>query len=235
MTVEVLFSEVCNLFGDAQNMAYLRQTLPTAEFIETPLTETPYFVGNTPDLIYMGSMTENTQRRVIDTLRPYKDRIAALIEGGTVFLFTGNAGEVLMRHISYVTEKIETDGLGLIDLTVETDLFSRYNGKILGMFGEIPVVGFRSQFSRVLGNNEKNAFLRVERGAGSDLQSKYEGVRINNCFVTAVLGPILPNNPLFTEYLVSLPGENAPAAFRKEAMAAYDQRLKEFRDPAVRF
>ena len=235
MTVEVLFSEVCNLFGDAQNAAYLKKTLPDAEFIETPLTDEPFFATGKPDLIYMGSMTENTQRRVIEKLRPLTDRLAALVNGGTVMLFTGNAGETLMKHISYVTEKIETDGLGILDLTVKTDLFDRRNGKVLGRFEDMDIVGFQSRFSRVFGVKEENVFVRVERGVGSDGEGKLEGVRMNNLFCTTLLGPILPVNPLFTEYLLRLAGSGAPAAFRSEAMAAYEQRLKEFKDPTTKF
>ena len=235
MTIEVLFAEVCNLCGDAQNVEYLKQTLPDAEVIHTALLDRPWFADHTPDLLYMGNMSERIQRRVIGTLRPYKDRLRELIGGGTVMLFTGNAGEVLMKHISYVTEKIETDGLGLLDLTVKTDWFNRYNGKTLGKCGDVDVIGFRSQFSMVYGDNTKNAFLTVERGIGINPESRYEGARVNNLFCTALLGPILPNNPPFTEYLLSLTGTPAKAAFREQAMAAYEQRLKEFRDPKTEF
>ncbi|MBQ7689523.1 MAG: hypothetical protein IJT27_09945 [Clostridia bacterium] len=235
MTVEILFSEVCNLFGDTKNVQYLKQTLPQAEFIETALTDTPYFANAAPDLIYIGGMTENTQRRVIAKLFPLKGRLQALIDAGTVILATGNAGEVFMKHISYVTERIETDGLGLVDLTVKTNLFDRFNGKVLGRFEDMDIVGFKSQFSFVYGDNEKNPFVRVQRGIGYNRKSKLEGVRINNFFCTSLLGPLLPNNPLFTEYLLKLAGADTPAAFRKEAMAAYEQRLKEFRDPTTKF
>ncbi len=235
MTIEVLFPEVCNLCGDAQNAVYLQQTLPDAEVIETSLLDRPYFADNTPDIIYMGNMSERIQRRVAETLRPYKDRLQELIDGGTVMLFTGNAGEVLMKHISYVTEAIELDGLGILDLTVKTDWFDRYNGKTLGKCGDIDVMGYRSQFSMVYGDNSQSAFLQVQRGIGSNRDSKYEGARVNNLFVTALLGPILPNNPPFTEYLISLTGTQAQAAFREQAMAAYEQRLSEFRDPKTEF
>ena len=235
MTIEVLFPEVCNLCGDAQNAVYLQQTLPDAQVIETALPDRPYFADNVPDIIYMGNMSERIQRRAVETLRPFKDRLQELIGGGTVMLFTGNAGETLMKHISYVTEKIELDGLGILDLTVKTDWFDRYNGKVLGKCGDLDVIGYRSQFSMVYGDNSQNAFLKVERGIGANRDSKYEGARVNNLFVTAVLGPILPNNPLFTEYLISLTGTQAQAAFREQAMAAYEQRLSEFRDPHTGF
>ena len=132
MKIEVLFSEVCNLSGDFQNVEYLRQSLPEADFIFTSLTDTPYFAENRPDMVLMGTMTEAVQRRVIETLRPYRDRLEKLIDDGVVFLMTGNACEVFVKHIDYVTEKLSVDGLGLFDLTAKTDLFHRYNGKFLG-------------------------------------------------------------------------------------------------------
>ena len=91
MKVEVLFSEVCNLSGDYQNVEYLRQTLPDAEFVFTALTQEPDFANHRPDVVYMGTMTEAIQRRVIDKLMPYKARIEDLIDDGVVFLVTGNA------------------------------------------------------------------------------------------------------------------------------------------------
>ncbi len=235
MTIEFLFPEVCNLFGDVQNVEYLHQCAPSATVIRTALTETPYFVSETPDVLYMGSMSEHTQRRVIEKLLPLKERLGELIDNGTVILLTGNAGEVLMKHISYVTEEIETDALGLLDLTVKTDWFARYNGKVLGTFENMKMVGFRSQFSMVYGDNTRSYFIKTERGIGINKESSLEGVRKNNLFVTALLGPILPNNPPFTEYLLSLAGNPAPAAFRPQAMAAYEQRLKEFGDSSTEF
>ena len=235
MKIEVLFGEICNFYGDPKNVEYLEKTLPDAEIIRTPLVGTPYFAEHRPDMILMGSMSESTQRRVIEVLRPYTDRIRALIDDGVVFLMTGNAYEVFTKHISYVTEEIKTDALGLFDLTVTTDLFHRYNGKVIGSCGGLTVTGFRSQFSRVYGDNSAEPFLTVERGIGLNETSKLEGVRRKNFFGTNLLGPILPLNPAVCEYLLSLCGVTAAAAFREAAMAAYDQRVKEFRDPETKF
>ena len=35
MKIEILFPEICNLFGDMGNMKYLKKCLPNAEFIST--------------------------------------------------------------------------------------------------------------------------------------------------------------------------------------------------------
>ncbi len=235
MVVEILFSEVCNLFGDGQNVTYLQASLPEAEFILTPLTGTPYFAENRPDMIYIGSMSENTQRRIIEKLMPLKDRITELVDAGIPILATGNAGEIFCKSIDYVTEGIQTEGLGLLDMTVKTNLFDRYNGKVLGQLEDIQIVGFRSQFSFLYGDNSGNYFVKCLRGDGINRESKLEGVRRNNLICTQIIGPILPLNPLFCEYFIGLTGQKADAAFREDAIAAYEQRLAEFRDPNVVF
>ena len=235
MTIEVLFGEVCGLYGDGQNAAYLKATLPEAEFVETKLTEEPWFVNGDPDMILIGSMSEKTQRLVIEKLRPHRARLLELIEKGTPILATGNACEIFCGHITYETEKLEADGLGIVDLSVKNHYFRRYNGKVLAEFEGMQIVGFRSQFSFLYGDNSENYFLKVSRGHGINKESMLEGFRVKNLIGTQVLGPILPLNPLFCEYLLKLAGCEAQAAFRKEAMTAYGQRLQEFRDPNVAF
>lgn len=235
MIVEILFQEVCGLYGDSQNPTYLQATLPDAEFIYTRLTDTPYFAQNKPDLIYIGCMSESTQRRVISKLMPLKARILELVEAGTVFLATGNAGEIFSKRIDYVSEELQIEGLGIFDLTVKTDLFKRYNGMVLGEFEDLKIVGFRSQFSFLYGDNTDNYFLKCIRGVGINPKSNLEGMRMNNLICTQLLGPILPLNPLFCEYLLGLCGIDAKAAYRESAMDAYTQRLQEFNDPKVPF
>lgn len=235
MVIEILFNEVCGLYGDSQNATYLQAALPDATFIYTKLTDEPFFAQNNPDMILIGSMSENTQRRVIEKLLPLKDRIEQLIQKGTVILATGNAGEVFCRHIDYVTEKMTAEGLGIFDLDVITNLFDRYNGKVLGEFEDLKIVGFRSQFSFLYGDNSKNYFVKCIRGDGINRESKLEGMRKNNLICTQILGPILPLNPYFCEHLIRLTGNEAPAAYRGAAISAYEQRIKEFSDPNVIF
>ena len=235
MTIEVLFQEVCGLYGDSQNPVYLQATLPSAEFVYTKLTDEPYFVNSTPDMIYIGCMSESTQRRVIAKLLPYKERLMQLIDAGVLILATGNAGEIFTKSIEYVTEKIETQALGVFDLTVKTDLFKRHNSMVLAQVADIQLVGFRSQFSFIYGDNTDHAFASCIRGIGINPDSKLEGMRKNNLICTQLLGPILPLNPLFCEYLLKCIGSDAPAAYRESAMDAYLQRLNEFTDPKVAF
>ena len=235
MVIEILFQEVCNLYGDGQNVTYLQATLPEAEFIFTSLTDTPYFVENTPDIIYIGSMSEAIQRRVLEKLMPLKSRIEELVDGGTAILATGNAAELFTKKIDYVTEELSVEGLGIFDLTVKTNLFDRFNGKVLAEFENMYLTGFRSQFSMIYGDNCGCYFAQCIRGIGINRESALEGMRKNNLICTQILGPILPLNPDFCEYFIGLTGTKATAAFKEAAEDAYSQRIKEFNDPNVVF
>ncbi|MBO5867392.1 MAG: hypothetical protein J6Q54_00600, partial [Oscillospiraceae bacterium] len=221
--------------GDSQNVKYLRATLPNAEFVFTALSDTPYFAEKDPDLIYIGSMSEATQRKVIEKLLPLKERLEALIAKGIPILATGNAGEIFCSKIDYVTEKLSVDGLDFFDISVKTNLFDRYNGKVLGEMDGMKIVGFRSQFSFMYGDNSDCYFVKCLRGVGINRKSKLEGLRKNNLICTQIIGPILPLNPLFCEYLIGLTQNTATAAYKEAAMAAYEQHLKEFSDPATVF
>ena len=72
MKIEILYSEVANLFGDMANIKYLEKFLPKAKFIYTTLNEKPRFIKEKINLVYMGPMSENSQELVIKTLSNYK-------------------------------------------------------------------------------------------------------------------------------------------------------------------
>ena len=235
MIIEVLFAEICNLYGDPQNVEYLKQTLPGAEIIHTSLDSEPYFAQNRPDMIIMGSMSDSMHSFVIQKLGRYKSRLEELISDNVVFLITGSAVDVFCNTIKNVTLENKTEALGLIPFDVKIDWFDRYNGKVLAEFNDMLITGFRSQFSMLYGEHNNNHFVKLKRGIGINRNSNLEGCRVNNFFATQILGPILPLNPLFCEYLISLTGEKAIAAFKEDAMNAYNQRIKEFSDPKIKF
>ena len=228
MKIEILFPEFCNLFGDMYNMKYLKKCMPDAEFIETALDEVPTFVNEDVNLIYLGPMTEKTQEKVITKLLPYKDRIEELIEKNVVFLFTGNAVEVLGKYIEN-EDGTRIDGLGIFDVYAKRDMMHRHNSYMIGKYEDIEVVGFKSQFTMMYGDNSNSYFLDVERGIGINKESKLEGIKKNNFIGTYVIGPILILNPLFTKKLMKMMGKEKDVALEDDVMAAYEARLKELK------
>lgn len=230
MKIEVLFPETCNLFGDMSNIRYLQKCLPEAEFWETPFEEDPRFLTETPDLIYLGPMTERTQERVIEKLLPWKERLSSLMDGDTCFLFTGNAMEVLGSYIEN-EDGSRIQGLGLLPLHAKRDMMNRHNSTFLGRFQGEEVMGFKSQFTMAFPEEELPGLFQAERGVGLNKKCRWEGVRVRNFFGTYLLGPVLILNPGFTRYLLSCMGEKEPRlAFEKEMNAAYEQRLKDFHE-----
>lgn len=236
MKIEILFPEFCNLFGDVSNMKYLRQCLPQAEFFETPFEEEPRFVTEDMDLVYLGPMTERTQERVIEKFLPLKARLRALIDRGAVFLFTGNAMEVLGRAI-FTEDGREISGLGLLPLTARRDMMHRHNSTFLGSFDAKPLMGFKSQFTMAYldedgaRNEGVEGLFPVEKGVGLNQRCPFEGVRKKNFFGTYLLGPLLILNPDFTRRLLRCMGVRDPAlAFEEDVEAAYEVRLRDFRE-----
>ena len=102
LRVEVLYPEVCNLFGNTYNIKYLEQSVEDIEIINTSLNDEPTFVKEDIDLVYMAPMTEKTQELVIEKLKPHTETIKKQIQENKAFFMIGNALEVV-----YNTEKIK--------------------------------------------------------------------------------------------------------------------------------
>jgi lipid II isoglutaminyl synthase (glutamine-hydrolysing) len=229
--IEVLFPEYCNLFGDSANVRYLQKTLPDAEFIFTKLDEEPKFLTEEMSLVYMGPMTENTQELVINKLKPYKNKLKEKIDSGLAFLFTGNALEVLGEYIDDGNGK-KIEAVGLYPYHAKRDMFHRHNSEELVTFGDMQIMGFKTQFTQCYPNEENFPWLfEIKKGMGMNLDTKGEGWKDHNFMGTYLVGPILPNNPNFCKYLLNLIGaKDAEPAFLSAAQAAYDKRLKDFMD-----
>jgi len=246
-TIEFLFPEVANLYGDPFNVRYLAKSIEISEpvnVIETALTEEPFFVKGDVDLIYMGSMSERSQEIVIETLLPYKERLEELIEAGTVMLFTGNAMEILGDSIEEFQENAASgteksvkkiSALGIAGLSAKRNMQTRFNtlfhGTLEGDDKAMPILGHKAVFSFSYGDNEKCAAFRSVKGCGINKESVFEGWRKKNAFATYLIGPLLVMNPEFTCYLIEkMGGKNAEAAFQKSAKECFDIRMKEFED-----
>ena len=235
LKIEVLFPEICNLFGNMYNIKYLEKSVQDIEIIYTSLTDTPKFVDEKVDMIYMAPMTENSQELVIEKLKPYTDKIKELIEQNQLFLVIGNALEIFGKYIEN-EDGSRIEGLGITDLYAKRDMMHRYNSLFLGKIEDIKIVGFKSQFAMSYGDNSSNYLFDALKGPGINEASKFEGIRINNFIGTYVLGPILVLNPYFTKYLLKLIGiKDINLAYEEEAVSCYKIRLKEFENPETNY
>lgn len=235
MKIEILYPEICCLFGDKANMRYFKLCLPDAEFIETPVTEQPLFLTEDVDMVYFGSCSESNQERILSRLKGHEERIRQLIDRGVIFLMTGNSFEIMGQYIEN-PDGSKIEALGLASFYAERTIPKRNNSLILAKFGKTDIVGYTSRFSNTYGIAPENKLFDIVKGYGSHIDDKIEGVRINNLFGTYLLGPFLIQNPDFTKYLITLLGsENPSLAFEEDIYQAFEERLAEFNRDIVFF
>ena len=223
--VELLFPELCNIYGESYNVEYLRRCSDEIEVINTNHMDTPAFVNEDVDMIYLGCTTERKQEQIIGILSQYRDRIIELIDKGVIFLATGNAVEIFGNYIEDAGRKI--DALGIFDFySVRYMSRDRHNSQFIGTFDDITVLGHRSKFSFAYGEFDDN-FIDIQKGIGMNPDTKKEGVRRNNFYGTYSLGPFLILNPLFAKKLMRIMGIDDTLCFEKEIVEAYEYRLTE--------
>ena len=125
LRVEVLYPEVCNLFGNTYNIKYLEQSVEDLEIINTSLNDEPTFVKEDIDLVYMAPMTEKTQELVIEKLKPYTEIIKKQIQENKAFLMIGNALEVFGKYIEN-EDGSKVEGLGITELYAKRDMMNTW-------------------------------------------------------------------------------------------------------------
>ncbi|MBQ0005144.1 MAG: hypothetical protein KBS68_04690 [Clostridiales bacterium] len=237
MRIEVLYPEICNLYGELGNIRCLKESLPDAEIIETHIKDKPVFLDEEVNLVYMGTMTERGQVMVIDALNPYKDVIKERIHEGMPFLVTGNAFEVFGKEIIEDNVKV-ADGLGLFDFVSRRSSIQRVNHLYVGDFRvseeeTIKVAGFKSLFGYAYGPAFECKLFDTVLGYGANEEIKEEGIRCHNFMATYLTGPLLILNPPFTKWLMNelMGAKDAVPAHYDAAMDAYNYRIEEYLRP----
>lgn len=229
MKIEILYKEVCNLYGDYYNHIYIKKNFQDSTIYETSLNETPHFINEDIDFIYIGSSSEKNQQIIIEKLLPYKERLTELINKNKIILATGNAMEIFGKEIIDKNKTIKC--LGIFNYYAKRNMDNRYNYLFLGEFDKIKIIGHKSQFSLIYDINEENGFIKKIRGLGNNFEADYEGFKKNNFYGTYLLGPILVINPYFTKYLMKQLKIKNKLVFEKEAIEAYKYTLNEFENP----
>ena len=233
--IEVLFPEICNLYGDLFNVELLKRSYPEIEIINTSLKSEPLFVKEKPNMIYMGSVTERGQELAAKKLYSYRKRIIELIDDNALILLTGNAIDIFSSYIELETgEQIRC--LDILPAIAQRHMMSRYNSLYLGKFMENEIVGFKSQFTHLYGDNADCYLFDTIKGAGLNPNLKNEGFKINNLLCTYLIGPVLLLNPPFAKYILKLIGINDPVlAYEQDCYESYYERIKEFNEPGKKF
>ncbi len=204
-----LYASDMNVYGDRGNVLTLAQRCRWRG-IEVDVEE--WGIGETGrltdfDLIFAGggqdrdqiAVSQDLQGPVGESLRQaIEDEVAVLTICGTYQLlgheFRTGGGTVL-------------PGIGVFDAWTEAGP-RRYIGDTvvraeLGL-ETVELVGFENHSGRTYLGSTGEPLGRVVVGAGNNGHDGLEGARYRNAFGSYLHGPLLPKNPAFADYLISL-------------------------------
>ncbi len=229
MKIEILYREIASLFGENGNIELMEQLFTDAEFFYTDLTQVPRFINENIDLVFIGPMTENNQEAIINELMPYKSAIAKKIEDGQHVLATGNALEIFGKKI--IDEDREIPALGVFDYYAKRDMKNRLNCIYHGLYKDIDVIGFKTQFTQCYPGENINYLLETKRGFGMNKSDTGEGIAHKNFIGTYLIGPLLVSNPTFTLEWLKRFEKKYKVPHYDTLLEAYEIRLEEFKNP----
>ena len=234
MRVEVLFPEICNLFGDMANIRYLKQCLPELEIIETSLKSRPVFLDQPVELVYMGSTSERGLQLVVNALSPVRDQLIERVKAGQLMLVTGTTLDAFGSSV-HSDWDLNIKGLGIFDTKAEYKMLKRHNSMFLGTFEGMEIVGFKRLFGLTYGAPAGNEAFHKVRGFGRNEAVDEEGFRMGGLLATHLIGPLLLMNPPFTKWLLRRMGADDQLAFEETINEAYRRRLAEFHSESFDF
>ena len=232
MKIEIMYPELCCLYGDKGNTKFLQQCLPEAEFVYTQLNEKPHFLTEEIDLCCMYSMSEQSQELILNRLLPHQAAITQAMESGkTLFLLTGNALELLGKYIQR-EDGSKVEALGICDTYSVRQAPNRFNTLIQAEFEGMTLLGYTSRFAHTHGVTEALAMAKVTIGTGCETGSKLEGIRTGRIVATYLLGPLLVANPDFSKWLLAQLGvSDAKLPFEADLYKAYEVKKQVFTRP----
>ncbi len=198
-----MYPDLLNMYGDIGNVKILKRRAEKRGIevhLHTLSAGEPF--GEGYDIIMLGAGQDFEMHIVSEDLSgEKKEKIAAHIENGGVFLAIGSGFQLLGNtYVSADGEKRE--GLGLLPVVTEPGE-KRLVGNIAVEIDGIPAVGFENHagLTRI---GDMMPLGRVLSGFGNNGEDGGEGLLYKNTFCTFLHGPLLSKNPSLADKLLLL-------------------------------
>ena len=202
-----LYPDLLNIYGDFGNIATLRNRCAWRGInVETEEIKTGYRVNpNEFDFYFIGGGQDTQQILASKELMKNKKRLEEAMNNDAVMLAICG-GYQLFGHYYQPLNGERLDGISLLDVYTTAGK-KRFIGNVSGTCDFIEnstVTGFENHSGLTFLQGETKPFIKLKKGKGNNGKDKTEGARYKNVFGTYLHGPILPKNPIFTDYLISL-------------------------------
>lgn len=205
ISIAHLYPKLLNLYGDLGNIITLTKRCQwrgiEVEFEEINIGDS---IKN-HDLYFIGGGQDKQQEEVAQELYSNRSELLAQRDDGAVFLGICG-GYQLFGHYYQPHDKDKLKGISLMDaytvagkkrfignVTVETDFLNPNT-----------LVGFENHSGLTYLDGETKPLGKTIVGAGNNGKDGFEGGRFKNVFGTYLHGSLLPKNPHFADYLISL-------------------------------
>ncbi len=205
ISIAHLYPKLLNLYGDLGNIITL---VKRCEWRGISVEFENIDIGDSikdHDLYFIGGGQDKQQEEVAQELYSHKAELTAQRDDGAVFLGICG-GYQLFGHYYQPHDKDKLVGLSLMDaytvagkkrfignVTVKTDFLTPNT-----------LVGFENHSGLTYLQGGTKPLGVVSVGNGNNGKDGFEGGRYKNVFGTYLHGSLLPKNPHFADYLISL-------------------------------
>ena len=200
-----LYPKHLNLYGDMGNIITLKKRCEWRGIGVEYLEVNPEDSIPECDLYFIGGGQDREQIAISSCLYKHKTFLSDQRDGGSVFLGICG-GYQLLGHYYQPFEGDRLLGVSLLDaFTVAGN--KRFIGNVTAKSDFLmpeTLVGFENHAGLTYLQGETKALATVEIGNGNNGEDRTEGARYKNVFGTYLHGSLLPKNPHFADYLISL-------------------------------
>lgn len=208
LNVCYLYPELLNLYGDWGNILALKKRCEWRgiKFNIKTISLNQRLEIEKYDLFFIGGGQDIQQKVVSKDLNKKAPLLKKAAEMNKVFLAICGGYQLLGKYYQPFSEK-KIKGVGIFDAWTEGSHY-RCIGNILIESKienqKIKIIGFENHSGQTYLGKNCQPLGKVIKGFGNNIKDKIEGARYKNCFGTYLHGPLLPKNPQFADYLISL-------------------------------
>ena len=199
-----LYPNEMNTYGDRGNLLTLARR---AEWHGLKLVVHYHHAGDKiplqVDLVLGGGGQDSAQTDIQADILRIGNKLHKLVEAGVPMLMV--CGTYQLFGNRFVTrDGAEIKGIGIFDVeTIGGDKRLIGNAAVQTTdYGTL--YGFENHSGRTYLKGDQQAFGTIVRGNGNNGEDKTEGARTYNAIGTYLHGPLLPNNPVLADHLLTL-------------------------------
>ena len=207
ISIAHLYPDLLNIYGDLGNITTIKNRCVWRGIeVKVENIKAGYRINpNEFDIFFIGGGQDTQQILASKELNKNKDRLQKAADDNAVILAICG-GYQLLGHYYQPLNADKLDGIGLLDAYTVAGT-KRFIGNVTGTCSSInnnTIAGFENHSGLTYLNGETKPLINITKGYGNNGKDKTEGARYKNIFGTYLHGPLLPKNPIFTDYLISL-------------------------------